>query len=180
MTVMKEELIKAMEAKTNDINNFVWKFAKNSNGVQEEIKMVDATNEQLQKFYDHCMSMLYSKDKLNPGRYVLLKIIEEQRDKCNIELFLRGLESGELCANHQPYPRHLYIQDLRSYLNMHKDQFPSSQLKNISISSCTGGLPREYGRISINDVLDGGLDQLGYFSNKLRKALKLRICVLLL
>ena len=47
-----------------------------------------------------------------------------------------------------------------------EEDFPSNELKNISIAACTGGLPREFERISIEDVLDGGLDQLGYFDNK--------------
>lgn len=110
--------------------------------------------------------MLHSTDKLNPGRYILLDIISEQRKKCNVELFLRKLESGEICADGKPYPRHLYIQDLRGYMNSHREDFPSNELKDISIAACTGGLPREFERISIEDVLDGGLDQLGYFDNK--------------
>lgn len=166
MTVMKEKLMEAIEAKNNDIKSFVWKLARKSDGTQEEIKLVDATPEQLNQFYKHCKSMLYSTDKLNPGRYVLLKIIEEQRNKCNVELFLRKLESGSICADNKPYPRHLYIQDIRAYMNAHKNEFPSNELKNISISSISGGLPREFGRISIEDVLDGGLDQLGWFDNK--------------
>lgn len=166
MTVMKEQLMKAIEAKNNDVTSFVWKLARKSDGTQEEIKLVDATAEQLQHFYDHCMSMLYSHDKLNPGRYVLLNIIEEQRKKCNVELFLRKLESGAICADNKPYPRHLYIQDLRAYMNAHKSNFPSNELKNISIAACTGGLPREFERISIEEVLDGGLDQLGYLNSK--------------
>lgn len=163
---MREKLIEAMEAKSNDIKSFVWKLARKADGTQEEIRLVDATPEQLNRFYKHCQSMLYSNDKLNPGRYVLLNIIEEQRKKCNVEIFLRKLESGSICADGQPYPRHLYIQDLRAYMNTHKSEFPSNELKNISITSCTGGLPREFERISIEEVLDGGLDQLGYFDNK--------------
>lgn len=163
---MREKLIEAMEAKSNDIKSFVWKLARKADGTQEEIRLVDATPEQLNRFYKHCQSMLYSNDKLNPGRYVLLNIIEEQRKKCNVEIFLRKLESGSICADGQPYPRHLYIQDLRAYMNTHKSEFPSNELKNISIASCTGGLPREFERISIEEVLDGGLDQLGYFDNK--------------
>lgn len=163
---MREKLMEAMEAKSNDIKSFVWKLARKSDGTQEEIRLVDATSEQLNRFYKHCQSMLYSNDKLNPGRYVLLNIIEEQRKKCNVEIFLRKLESGAICADGQPYPRHLYIQDLRAYMNAHKSEFPSNELKNISIASCTGGLPREFERISIEEVLDGGLDQLGYFDNK--------------
>lgn len=163
---MREKLMEAIEAKNNDVKSFVWKLARKADGTQEEVKLMDATPEQLNRFYKHCKSMLYSNDKLNPGRYVLLNIIEEQRRKCNVEIFLRKLESGAVCADNQPYPRHLYIQDLRAYMNAHKSEFPSSDLKNISIASCTGGLPREFERISIEEVLDGGLDQLGYFDNK--------------
>ena len=164
---MREKLMEAIEAKNNDVKSFVWKLARDKQtGEQEEIRLVDATPEQLMQFYNHCQSMLYSNDKLNPGRYVLLNIIEEQRKKCNVEIFLRKLESGSICADGQPYPRHLYIRDLRAYMNAHKNEFPSSELKNISIATCTGGLPREFERISIEEVLDGGLDQLGYFDNK--------------
>jgi hypothetical protein len=153
-----------MEELTMDA--YVWKFARNAEGTQEQIKLMDATKEQLQMFYDHCQTMLYNKDSVNPGRYELLKLINEQRKKCNVELFLRKLESGVICADSQPYPRHLYIQDLRAFMNIHKTEFPSSNLKNISIAACTGNLPREFERISIEEVLDGGLDQLGYFDNK--------------
>lgn len=166
MTIMKEKLMEAMEAKSNDIKSFVWKLARKADGSQEEVRLIDATPEQLNNFYKHCHSMLYSNDKANPGRYVLLKIIEEQRRKCNVELFLRKLESGSICSDGKPYPRHLYLQDIRSYMNMHKEDFPTSELKEISISSISGGLPREFGRISIDEVLNGCLDQLGYFDNK--------------
>lgn len=166
MTIMKEKLMEAMEAKSNDIKSFVWKLARKADGSQEEVRLIDATPEQLNNFYKHCHSMLYSNDKANPGRYVLLKIIEEQRRKCNVELFLRKLESGSICSDGKPYPRHLYLQDIRSYMNMHKEDFPTGELKEISISSISGGLPREFGRISIDEVLNGCLDQLGYFDNK--------------
>ena len=158
--------MEAIEAKNNDVKSFVWKLARKSDGSQEEIHLMDATPEQLNSFYKHCKSMLYSDDKVNPGRYVLLKIIGDQRKKCNIELFLRKLESGALSADGKPYPRHLYIQDIRSYMDANKDQFPVSERKNIPISAIPGNLPREFGRISIDDVIDGGLDKLGHFDNK--------------
>lgn len=164
--LMKEKLMQAIEAKNNDVKSFVWKLAKKSDGTQEEIKLMDATPEQLISFYKHCTSMLYSEDKMNPGRYVLLKIIEEQRRKCNVELFLRKLESGAICKDGKPYPRHLYIQDIRSYMNDNKPSFPSNELNEISIAAISGGLPREFERISIDEVLNGGLDLLGYFDNK--------------
>ena len=171
MTVMREKLMEAIEAKNNDTKSFVWKLARKTDGTQEEIRLVDASEEQLNTFYKHCKSMLYSEDKLNPGRYTLLKIIGEQRNKCNTELFLRKLESGSICIDGKPYPRYLYIQDIRAYMNSHKDEFPSNKLDDISISSIkipslSGRLPREFSRISVDEVLNGCLDQLGYFDNK--------------
>lgn len=163
---MREKLTEAINAKNNDVNTFVWKLARKNDGTQEEIKLMDATPEQLNKFYKHCNSMLNSTDKLNPGRNVLLNIINEQREKCNIELFLRKLENGSICADGKGYPRYLYLKDLREFINKNKDQFPADELKNISIAACTNGLPREFERISINDVMDGCLDQLNYFDNK--------------
>lgn len=166
MTVIGDKLIEAIEAKNNNVNEFTWKMARQNDGTQEEIKLVDASPEQLQKFYDHCNSMLYSKDKSNPGRYILLDLIGEQRRKCNVELFLRKLESGSICADGKPYPRHLYIQDLRAYINANKKDFPANEWKNISISACTGNLPREFERISIDEVMDGCLDNLGWLQTK--------------
>lgn len=164
--MMREKLMEAIESKNNDTKTFVWKLARKDDRTQEEVKLIDVSPEQLNSFYAHCKSMLYSEDKLNPGRYTLLKLIDEQRRKCNVELFLRKLESGSICADGKPYPRHLYIQDIRSYMNAHKTEFPSNELKNISIAAVTGGLPREFERISIEEVLDGGLDRLGIFDNK--------------
>lgn len=166
-TNLGEKLTEAINAKNNDVNTFVWKFARDKQtGTQNEIKLMDATPEQLNEFYAHCESMLYNTNKVNPGRYTLLDIIRDQRYKCNVELFLRKLESGAICADGKPYPRYLYLQDLREFMNNHKDLFPSDELKNISISSITGDLPREFERISIASVVDGCLDGLGNFDNK--------------
>lgn len=161
-----EKLTEAIEAKKNDVKSFVWKLARKSDGTQEEIKLVDATPEQLQTFYNHCNSMLYSKDKINPGRKVLLDLIKEQREKCNAELFLRKLEKGSITADNKPYPRYLFIQDINAFLSQNKDSFPREELKNISIATCINGLPREFERISIDTVLDGCLDKFGYLDNK--------------
>ena len=166
MSILKEKLEEAIEAKNNDTKSFVWKLARKSDGTQEEVRLVDATPEQLNTFYKHCKSMLYSEDKLNPGRYVLLNIIEDQRRKCNVELFLRKLESGALCADGKPYPRYLYLQDIRSYMNANKASFPTEELDNISIAAVTKGLPREFERISIEEVIDACLDRLNTFDNK--------------
>ena len=166
MQIMKEKLIAAIEAKNNDVKTFIWKFPRKEDRSQESIALMDASPEDLQKFYNHCFSMLYNTDKDNPGRYTLLGIIDEQRRKCNIELFLRKLETGAICADGKPYPRYLYLQDIRAFMNKSKDQFPTEKLNELPISMITGGLPREFERIPISDVIDGCLTQLGVFQNK--------------
>ena len=155
MNTLKEKLTEAINARNNDVKSFVWKLARKADGTQEEVRLVDATPEQLQQFFNHCHSMLYSTDKLNPGRYVLLDIIKEQREKCNVELYLR-----------ESYPRHLYCQDVLSCISKNKALFPQAKLKELSIGLITGGLPREFERLSIASVIDGCLDQLGIMDNK--------------
>lgn len=165
MNTLKEKLTEAINAKNNDVKSFVWKLARKSDGTQEEIRLVDATPEQLQKFFNHCHSMLYSTDKLNPGRYVLLDIIREQREKCNVELYLRKLKEGSF-TNGESYPRHLYCQDILNCIRANKEHFPQNELKNISITAITGGVPKEFSRLSIDSVISGCLDQLGVIDTK--------------
>ena len=58
--MIKEKLEEAMSIKDNDVKSFVWKFAKNkSTNVQEEIALVDATDEQLQTFYNHFLLLRF-------------------------------------------------------------------------------------------------------------------------
>lgn len=165
MNTLKEKLTEAINARNNDVKSFVWKLARKADGTQEEVRLVDATPEQLQQFFNHCHSMLYSMDKLNPGRYVLLDIIKEQREKCNVELYLRRLKEGALTGG-ESYPRHLYCQDVLSCISKNKALFPQAKLKELSIGLITGGLPREFERLSIASVIDGCLDQLGIMDNK--------------
>lgn len=166
MNVMRDKMLEAIDAKNNDIKSFIWKLAKNkSTGVQEEIRLIDATEEQLNSFYKHCMSMLYSKDKINPGRYTLLDIIKDQREKCNVELYLRKLKEGAFTRG-ESYPRHLYCQDVLNCIKMNKEHFPQSELKNIPITAITGGVPKEFSRLSIDSVINGCLDTLGIIDTK--------------
>lgn len=163
--MLKEKLTEAINAKNNDVKSFVWKLARKSDGSQEEIKLFDATPEQLKTFYKHCNSMLYNNDKANPGRYVLLDIIKEQREKCNVELYLRKLKDGAF-TNGESYPRHLYCQDILNCIRMNKEHFPQNELKNIPITAITGGVPKEFSRLSISSVIDGCLDNLGNINTK--------------
>lgn len=169
MGVLGEKLSQAINDKENNVENFVWKGPKKEvNGVrvQEEIKLLDATPEQLKQFYAHCQSMLYSEDKKNPGRKVLLDVIKEQRQKCNVELYLRWLENKYLTNIPKPrqaYPRFLYTKDIRDSLDLNAEIIKKEDYKTTLITVLTSGVPMEFRDVTINDVLLGGVDLLGLF-----------------
>ena len=105
----------------SQMNNYVCKGKKNGDNCQEEIKLMEATPEQLQQFYEHCDSMLYNEDNDNPGRYVLLDIIDIQIKKCLTELFLRYIENPPKELNRERCPRFTYLMALKSQLKGHPE-----------------------------------------------------------
>ena len=161
MTIIRDRLEEAMASKKIDVKNFIWKGEKKEiNGVmtQEEIRLIDADEKQLNKFYNHCMSMLYNQDKQNPGRYLLLDIIKDQIARCNCELFLRWLEQEK------GKPRFTFLSDVRTILDNNKENIPDTT--NIPISTIVGGCPDEFKEIPISLIIDGCIDRLGYFNKQ--------------
>lgn len=158
--MIKEKLAAAIAKKNSDVNSFVWKGPKvevNGQFVQEERKLMDCSEEELRSFYNHCESMLYNSSKDDPGRYVLLDIIEDQRQRCNAELFLRWLEQEKNT------PRFTFLASLRVFLDNNKD----IDTKEVWISEAlVGGCPTEFARLPIDIVLEGCLDKLGKFNKQ--------------
>lgn len=158
--MIKEKLAAAIAKKNNDINTFVWKGRKvevNGQLAQDEKKLVDCSEDELRTFYKHCDSMLYNTSKEFPGRYVLLDIIEDQRVRCNAELFLRWLEQEKST------PRFTFLSSLRVFLDNNK----GIDTKNVFISEAlVGGCPAEFARLPIDIVLEGCLDKLGKFNKQ--------------
>lgn len=90
-TVLGDKLNQAIKAKNDDVKTYIWKGSRqivNGERMQSTMRMVDMSEEELSNAYKHCESMLYSDNYDNPGRYVLLEQIEDQRTRCNAELFL--------------------------------------------------------------------------------------------
>lgn len=172
MGILGDKLKAAQVTKSNDINTFVWKGPKkevNGKIVQEEVVLKDATEEQLKKFLMHCNSMLYSKDKENPGRYTLLSIISEQRAKCNAELYVRWLENKykkDIPSPRKEYPRYLYQQDIRTILTNNRETFESDKLDQYPIEQITNGVPTEFRDVTIALAQDACLGTLGDFNKK--------------
>lgn len=165
--LVKEKLEEAFDARDNNIKSYVWKGEKreiNGEKVQEEYRLIDCSESQLRNFYEHCLSMLKNKDQMHPGRYVLLDIIKDQRDRCNAELYIRYLEKGS--EDRKPYPRYVYLSDLNKVLDINRDSITKEMQKTVPISVITGGVPEEFSNLPIDLVLDGCLDTLGKFNKQ--------------
>lgn len=156
MTVLGDKLQHALTQKREDVRNFEWKEKAqfvNGEKVHRTIKMIDASPEDLQRYYDQCESMLYNDSKDHPGRYIVVLTIKDQRIKCNAELLLRWLESENNT------PRYSLMTTLRSALDFNPDLNP----KRTPISNLMSGLPEEFQDIPTNIVMDACLDRLGKF-----------------
>jgi hypothetical protein len=155
MTILGDKLQAALDnAQPESINTFVWKGPK-VNGEQKEIKLVDATYEELRKWYLHCQEMLYNTNSKNPGRITLLGIIQKQIESCRAELLVRWLGAEK------KYTRSKCLEDLRNIINQNKDQVDAETIKNYPISTVMDGLPAEYSNVTIKTVMNACLDLLG-------------------
>lgn len=158
MTVLGDKLAEKLAEKANDINSYVWKGPK-VNGVQEEIKLIDADFYQLQKFYNHCNEMLYNKDSKYPGRITLLGIVQDQIQRCRAELLIRWLRSEK------QYTTTNCLEDLRTIISNNKNELTQDVIKTYPIGNIMNGLPIEFERVPVSLVLDACLDSLGVLDN---------------
>lgn len=158
MTVLKDKLEEAFNAKANDINTYMWKGPK-VNGFQEEIRLIDADYGQLRKFYKHCEEMLYNTDSKYPGRITLLSIVDDQIKRCRAELLIRWLRSEK------QYTTTNCLEDLRTIISNNKEQLTQEVIKTYPIGNIMNGLPIEFERVPISLVMDACLDSLGVLDN---------------
>ncbi len=158
MTILGDKLKEALDSKVNDINNYVWKGPK-VNGVQEEIKLVDADYDQLRKFYKHSMQMLYNEDSKNPGRLTLLEIVSDQIQRCRAELLVRWLRSEKQYTNTK------CLEDLKRIVKNNKEVLTQETIKTYPIGNLMSGLPVDLNQVPVGLVMDACLDSLGQFNN---------------
>lgn len=158
MTVLGDKLKEALHDKANDVNNYVWKGPK-VNGVQEEIKLMDASYEQLKKYYTHCEQMLYNDNSKNPGRITLLAIVDDQIKRCRAELLVRWLRSEKQYSNTR------CLEDIRTIIKNNKDTLTNETIKVYPIGNLISGIPVEYIDVPVSLVMDACLDSLSLFDN---------------
>ena len=153
MTVLGDKLQAALNA--NSINNYTWKGPKGPNGVQEEIKLKDCSYDQLHKFYMHCTQMLYNNDSKNPGRRVLMDIVQNQIQRCRAELLIRYLRKEK------EYTPQRCLEDLRGIRAKNRELLTDETIKVYPIGNVINGLPIEFNEVPFELVMDACLDTLG-------------------
>jgi hypothetical protein len=157
-TLLGERLEEAMK---NGLNTFVWKGNKtideNGRYKQSEKRLIDMSENELKLAYEHCKIMLFNGDAKNPGRYSVLKLIEDQRNKCGAELFLRYIETEKNIT------RFRLLELINGFLNVNKES-----LKNIkpNIGLVFSSIPNEFELLPVDNIIDGCLDRLGIFNKK--------------
>lgn len=158
MTVLGDKLQAALSEKANDITSYVWKGPK-VNGVQQEIKLIDASFEDLHKWYNHCQQMLYNDDVKNPGRVTLLGIVQDQIMRCRAELLIRWLKAEKQYSNTR------CLEDLRNLISNNKDILTPEAIKTYPLNKLMDGLPLDYQQVPVKLVMDACMDLLGVFNN---------------
>ena len=158
---MEEKMIEAMSKKSVDIQSFEWKGAKtideNGKYKQNSQKLIDMTPSELRTCYDHCKTMLFNKDTQSPGRYLVLELIADQKNRCGAELFLRFM------ATQHSMSRFSLSSAISSFLSNNKAVF--KDVKPL-LKDMFSNLPNEYEKLPIGLILDGCLDRLGAFNKK--------------
>ena len=161
MNILQNRLQEAIEKKETDINSFIWKGNKtldeSGKYKQTEKKLVSMSEAELLACYDHCKTMLFNKDSQNPGRYVVLDLIADQRDRCGVELFLRNVEQENNLS------RFSLISSIHEFTALNKEAL--KQIKP-TLDILYSNTPDEFKKLSLNLVIDGCLDRLGTFNKK--------------
>lgn len=164
-TVLGDALKKVLPV--NNYSDFVWKNAPHREGdryIQESVKLVDMSPEELKNCYIHCDKMLNNNDPKNLGRYNVLEEILDQMNKCNVELLLRYYENS--------YKRDETRGAIsRSNLNLKLRQLKANnpEIEDwtiVPVTQIASDLPEEFHNINISDLLDGCIDYLDTFDKK--------------
>ena len=160
-TIMEEKLTEAINKKQQDINSFIWKGSKtlDENGKyrQSEKRLVDMDEKELHSAYSHCKTMLFNGDLSNPGRYIVLELIADQKDKIGAELFLRYVEQ-----NHS-LTRFTLLTSINEFLRNNREIAKEHKL---TVGDAVPSAPDEFKKVPLTIVVDGCLDRLGTFNKK--------------
>lgn len=143
-----------------NVEQYIWKLKKDPiTRKYETVKMVECSLDKLGEFKNHCNSMLYSKDKNNPGGFTLLETINDQINSCKTELFFRKYNINKFT----------FLDSIRAFRESNKDVLnellETGKIKYIPLSICTDNLDEEFKNIPLDIIVQGCLYNLGAFTN---------------
>lgn len=156
-TEFADKLKTAMKQGNFYEKSYVWKGEKrkdaNGNFTQEVFNMMDADEALLRQWYNYSISMLYNQDKKKPGRRPLLDIIQSQKDRIGVELFLRESEI-------EGSTRFTIMESIKKSLLF--SGITSDQMKTLTLSEFIM-VNSQYSNLPIKLVQEGCLSRLGKF-----------------
>jgi len=160
-TLLGEKMKEAIDKKQSDITRFIWKGRKERGAdgkyKQTEKRLVDMSQRELEECYDRCKTMLFNTDPENPGRYLVLKEISDQKDRCGAELFIRHVDQN----NH--FSRFFLLGTVNDFIKNNKEALKGH--KPVA-EDAFNGIPSEFLKVPLNLVIDGCLDRLGTINKK--------------
>lgn len=120
---------------------------------------MDMDQDELQKCYDHCNSMLYSKAKITPGKYTIKQIINRTYENVNAELFMRYI-LHELNLEMFKTNKDLFdfIIAQKSSLNLKDSDYVTTIFTNV---------PTIFEKVTIDRLLSACFDKLDALNRKI-------------
>lgn len=124
-----------------------------------DIKLVDASVEDLRKWYKHCYEMLYNVSPWNPGKFIVRENIHRTWDSCNTELFVRYIL-------HECETDIKTKKDILDYINKQRAA-SEKDILNDSIASIFNGVPPIFEKVTVNRLMDACFDKLDVLNKKM-------------
>ena len=150
MEQLKEALLKT----------YTWKGPKqkvNGETTQTITKLVDASQEELQQFFQYCNLMLHNTSKNKPGRYSVLCIIIDQINRCNAELLIRWFRNEKI-------DQVSLLTAIKEFIANNKEILGPKE--KLIANDIANNIPKVFSNVPVNLLEDACLDILGKFNKK--------------
>lgn len=151
---MNTEFGEKLQSAMSSIDSLTWRDKQGN-----IVKLVDASKEELQKWYNHCWEMLHNESLYNPGKIKIRKNIYLTWDACNTELFVRYLL-------HECNTELKTKKDILDYINS-KRTTGDQDILNESIAILFSGLPPIFEKVTVNRLMDACFDKLDVLNKKM-------------
>lgn len=154
ITEFGNTLLNAIVNKSDDINQYVWKGKDN-----KEVRLLDMSDNELQKVYNHATDMLYNNNKYTPGKFQVKKNIRVLIAHCNAELLKRYiLHECNIDILKSPIEIVQFIRESKKANNLTDTD---------SVTTLFSHLPKEFETVTLDLLLSACLDQLDIINRKM-------------